>query len=202
VGLFFGLDSLPSTLDQVRDCVHIEAVVEKLGVKYGLSSTMLFSFYDSGYNIVGEGAVTTGRVAVVTCLGGAMGAVSLLAFVRMKEGVWNMMVALNGLIAGMIATCSGCNVMQPWASLIVGMTGAFVFYGQSWVTENILHIDDPLEAAALHMGAGFWYATILNCTKTIVILWLFTQPEYQQLPFYYDQGNDYGRFFCRPVICH
>lgn len=85
----------------------------------------------------------------------SVGAISLQVFVRIKEGVWNVMVALNGLIAGMIATCSGCNVMQPWASLVVGMTGAFVFYGQSWVTEYILNIDDPLEASALHMGVGF-----------------------------------------------
>ena len=68
-----------------------------------------------------------------------------------------MMMAMNGLLAGMIATCGNCNVIQPWHSLIVGMTGAMVYYAQSWVTEHVFHIDDPLDAAALHMGAGFWY---------------------------------------------
>jgi len=47
-------------------------------------------------------------------------------------------------------------VIQPWAGLLVGFSGAFAYYAQSYVTENIFHIDDPLDAAALHMGAGFW----------------------------------------------
>mmetsp|Transcript_17169 Transcript_17169/g.39804 ORF Transcript_17169/g.39804 Transcript_17169/m.39804 type:complete len:334 (+) Transcript_17169:524-1525(+) len=110
----------------------------------------------SGQNIVGEGAIVTGRVAVVTCFGGAAGAITMLAFIRIKDGIWDMMMSMNGLFAGMIATCSCCNVIQPWAGFIVGFTGALFYYAQSWVTEHILHIDDPLDAAALHMGGGFW----------------------------------------------
>jgi hypothetical protein len=54
----------------------------------------------------------------------------------------------------------GCHVQllqRPWAALIVGFTGSIVYYAQSWITEHIFHMDDPLDAAALHMGAGFWY---------------------------------------------
>lgn len=80
----------------------------------------------------------------------------MMAFVKIKDGTWDMMMSLNGLLAGMIATCSCCNVIQPWAGIVVGFTGAFAYYGQSWVTEFVFHIDDPLDAAALHMGAGFW----------------------------------------------
>mmetsp|Transcript_17167 Transcript_17167/g.39796 ORF Transcript_17167/g.39796 Transcript_17167/m.39796 type:complete len:208 (+) Transcript_17167:377-1000(+) len=80
----------------------------------------------------------------------------MLAFIRIKDGIWDMMMSMNGLFAGMIATCSCCNVIQPWAGFIVGFTGALFYYAQSWVTEHILHIDDPLDAAALHMGGGFW----------------------------------------------
>jgi len=110
----------------------------------------------SGYDIVGEGALLTGRVATITILAGATGACSLLFFTRITQGYWDMMMAVNGLLAGMIATCSCCNVIDVWASLIVGCTGAFVALGQSYVTEHVFHIDDPLDAAALHMGSGFW----------------------------------------------
>jgi ammonium transporter, Amt family len=110
----------------------------------------------SGYNIVGEGAIITGRVAIVTCLGGASGACTLLFYTRIREGTWDMMTSLNGLLAGMIATCSCCNVIEIWASLIVGPTGALVFYLSSYIIEYKLHIDDPLGASPLHMGAGFW----------------------------------------------
>ena len=110
----------------------------------------------SGYDIVGEGAVITGRVAIVTCIAGATGAVTIMILERIKSGTWDMMASANGLLAGMIATCSCCNVVHVWHSLIIGFTGSLVTYGQSYVTEHILHIDDPLDAAALHMGAGFW----------------------------------------------
>jgi ammonia channel protein AmtB len=61
---------------------------------------------------------------------------------------------MNGLLSGMVASCSGCNVYAPWAAILVGIGGAFSFFFQNWLFEYILHIDDPLGAAALHMGAG------------------------------------------------
>jgi len=60
----------------------------------------------SGYDIVGEGAIITGRVAVVTCLGGATGAITMLMYIKYRDGTWDMMMCMNGLLAGMIATCS------------------------------------------------------------------------------------------------
>jgi len=68
---------------------------------------------------------------------------------KLKDGTWDMMMSFNGLLAGMIATCSCCNVIQPWAALLVGFTdphSQFRFHA-------FLH---QLDAAALHMGAGFW----------------------------------------------
>jgi ammonium transporter, Amt family len=110
----------------------------------------------SGYNIVNEGAIITGRVVIVTGLGGSSGACTLLAISRIRNNTWDLMNALNGLLAGMIATCSCCNVIEIWVSLIVGTTGAIVFYVISYILEYKLYIDDPLCASALHMGAGFW----------------------------------------------
>jgi Amt family ammonium transporter len=103
-----------------------------------------------------DGAQATGRVVIVTTLAGAAGGVTMLIFGRVKSGDWDMMLSLNGVLAGMIATCSGVNTFTPNVSLFVGFSGAFAYYLQDWVTENIFHIDDPLGAAALHMGAGFW----------------------------------------------
>jgi Amt family ammonium transporter len=103
-----------------------------------------------------DGAVVTGRVVVVTTLAGASGGITMLIFGRVKSGEWDMMLSLNGVLAGMIASCSGVNTFHPTVSLFVGFSGSFAYYIQDWVTENIFHIDDPLGAAALHMGAGFW----------------------------------------------
>lgn len=76
----------------------------------------------------------------------------MMYFVKLKDGTWDMMMSLNGLLAGMIATCSCCNVIQPWAALLVGFTGAFVYYAQSYLTEHIFHIDDPVRPT---VASGF-----------------------------------------------
>ena len=61
---------------------------------------------------------------------------------------------MNGLLSGMVASCSGCNVYAPWASIPVGALGAFAFNFQNYLFEYVFHIDDPLGASAIHMGAG------------------------------------------------
>lgn len=53
-----------------------------------------------------------------------------------------------------MATCSGVNVYDSWIAVVIGILGAGGFYVQAWLFENKLHIDDPLNASALHMGSG------------------------------------------------
>lgn len=92
----------------------------------------------------------------MTTLSGAAGGVTMLFFSRWREGHWDLSLALNGILAGMICSCSGVNVYTLPFSLLVGLTGAMAYFVQEWITIHILRIDDPLSAAALHMGAGFW----------------------------------------------
>jgi Amt family ammonium transporter len=109
----------------------------------------------AGYAIAGEAAaINTGRAVVVTVLAGASGACTLLLFAIWKLKHWNMAFAMNGLLGGMVATCSGVNVYDTWIAVVIGILGAAGFYVQDWLFENVLHIDDPLGASALHMGSG------------------------------------------------
>jgi Amt family ammonium transporter len=97
---------------------------------------------------------TTGRIVVVTTLAGASGSIFLLCFGAWYYKCWDMKLAMNGLLGGMIATCSGCNVYDPWAAIVVGIVGAISYFVQNYVFEYVIHVDDPLAAAPLHMGAG------------------------------------------------
>jgi ammonium transporter, Amt family len=120
-------------------------------------------------DIVGTELVTTGRIAVVTTLSGATGAIFLLFFGYFKTKEWDMMLALNGLLAGMIASCSGVNAYEPWVSLIVGVTGSLAYLLQNHIFENVLHIDDPLGASPLHGAAGF---------LGMILVAIFGKPEF------------------------
>ena len=97
---------------------------------------------------------TTGRIVVVTTLAGVSGSLFLLFFGAVLYKYWDMKLAMNGLLAGMVATCSGCNLYDPWAGVVVGIVGSIAYFVQNYLFEYVVHIDDPLGAAALHMGAG------------------------------------------------
>jgi ammonia channel protein AmtB len=112
----------------------------------------------SGMNIVGEGLLQTGRVVTVTALGGASGCLTLLFYgiYFTKEKNIDLGLSMNGLLGGMVATCSGVGYYDPWVGLVVGSTGSLVYYALAWFMEFKLRIDDPLGAAPLHLGCGAW----------------------------------------------
>jgi len=57
------------------------------------------------------------------------------------------------LLTGMVASCAGCNDIEPWSAMIIGMVAGVVFtFSQILVLK--FHIDDPLDAVAVHLGGG------------------------------------------------
>lgn len=53
-----------------------------------------------------------------------------------------------------VSTCSGAAAIEPWAALICGCLGAIGCQLQILLFEYVLFIDDPLNASAVHLGAG------------------------------------------------
>jgi len=62
----------------------------------------------------------------------------------------------NGALAGLIAICSGSDVVHPFGAFFIGGIGAVIFiYGYKFETEK-LRIDDVLGVWPLHGLAGSW----------------------------------------------
>ena len=66
----------------------------------------------------------------------------------------------NGLLAGLVAITAGCDTVEPWAAICIGVIAGVVY---SFFSKFILamNIDDPLEAASVHYANGVW--GILSC---------------------------------------
>jgi len=111
----------------------------------------------SGFTIVGSGFVQVGRVATVTALAGSSGAITLLfvGWISKEGDVLDLGLCINGLLSGMVATCSGVGYYDPWAGLPIGGTGALAYYAMAWLLDR-LRIDDPVGASPVHLGAGAW----------------------------------------------
>lgn len=121
----------------------------------------------SSYTIAGEEQFfATGRAVVVTTLGGAFGGFTTMFWGYYAEKAWKVDWTINGILGGMVATCSGANALDPWAGILVGILGALATQGQVQLFEYVLFIDDPLNASAVHLAAGgvgmIWVSFMAN----------------------------------------
>ncbi|PSC68349.1 ammonium transporter [Micractinium conductrix] len=101
-------------------------------------------------------------VAVNTTVGAASGCIATL-FIAMAYQyftlgvvVWDLIIAGNGALAGLVAITGPCAFVQTWAAFIIGAIGGFVYFVASKVNLSLLKIDDPLDAIAVHAGCGIW----------------------------------------------
>jgi Amt family ammonium transporter len=62
----------------------------------------------------------------------------------------------NGALAGLIAICSGSDVMHPLGALVVGAIAAIIFVKLFHIETEVLKIDDVLGVWPLHGVAGTW----------------------------------------------
>lgn len=108
---------------------------------------------------------------------------SCILFRYYLTGAWNLVDVCNGLLAGLVAVTAPCSVIEPWAAIICGFVGAFVFIGASVLLVK-LKIDDPLEAAPMHGFCGAWGCLYVG---------FMAAPHYVAQA--YNAGADYGVFY-------
>jgi Amt family ammonium transporter len=74
--------------------------------------------------------------------------------------VWHMMrrgkpdptMALNGMLAGLVAITAPCAFVAPWAAAVIGIVSSIVVIEACWFFER-RKIDDPVGAISVH-GVG------------------------------------------------
>lgn len=101
-------------------------------------------------------------VAVNTTIAAGTGCLSTLILVMLHQyftlGVvtWDLILAGNGALAGLVSITGPCAFVETWAALIIGIIGGFVYLVASKVNLFWLKIDDPLDAIAVHAACGAW----------------------------------------------
>lgn len=106
----------------------------------------------------GNGTIMA-RAAVNTMLSSASGVLSALMFARaadFKQKRFDLVIASNGALAGLVAITGPCAAVQMWAAIVIGSVGGIVYVLASWLMLYILKLDDPLDATAVHFFCGMW----------------------------------------------
>ncbi|KAH8075633.1 ammonium transmembrane transporter [Aureococcus anophagefferens] len=104
--------------------------------------------------IVGCDAVAA-KVAVTTTLAAAAGGLTNLFLHYALSHVYDVGEMCNGVLAGLVSITSACAVVEPWAAVVIGFVGAFVYTGGSFLLVK-LEIDDAVNATPVHYFAGAW----------------------------------------------
>jgi Amt family ammonium transporter len=110
----------------------------------------------STLGLVGAGAKMARCVATTTLSAAAGGLTVLFIDKVVGSKTWDVGQLCNGILAGLVSITAGCAAVYPYAALIMGFLGAFVYKGASLFVLRLCKVDDPLDAFAVHGACGFW----------------------------------------------
>ena len=99
---------------------------------------------------------TLGSVFLTTTVSPAVATVVCMIFTWIKYGKPDVSMCLNASLAGLVAITAPCDVTDCAGAAVIGaVSGVLVVFGV-WFVDNVLHVDDPVGAVAVHMFNGIW----------------------------------------------
>ena len=97
-----------------------------------------------------------GSIFLTTTISPAIATVVCMIFTWIKYGSPDVSMCLNASLAGLVAITAPCDVTDGLGALIIGaVAGVLVVFGV-WFCDNVVHVDDPVGAVAVHCLNGIW----------------------------------------------
>lgn len=114
-----------------------------------------FGWY--GFNPAASQSVEMlGSIFLTTTIAPAIATVTCMIFTWLKYGKPDVSMCLNASLAGLVGITAGCDVLDAFGAICVGIvSGLLVCFGV-WLLDYVLHVDDPVGAVAVHMLNGLW----------------------------------------------
>lgn len=114
--------------------------------------------FNPGSQLAFVGAANTDIVvliAVNTTLAAAGGAVAALLYARIFMGRFDLALALNGMLAGLVGITANCDAVTNGESIIIGLIAGVLVILATQFLERV-KIDDPVGAWPVHGVCGIW----------------------------------------------
>ena len=97
-----------------------------------------------------------GSIFVTTTVAPAVATVVCMIFTWVKYGKPDVSMCLNASLAGLVAITAPCDTVDVLGASVVGaVAGVLVVFGV-WFCDNVIRVDDPVGAVAVHMMNGIW----------------------------------------------
>merc|ERR1719183_1440462 len=134
---------------------------EPHNVSFIVLGTIILWFGWYGFNCrstlsMSEGAGRlAAQVAMNTTLSPAISGLVVTFTMRFRKGYWSAISMCGGILGGLVSITAPCGSVAPGSALIIGAIGGLVYMLASDLVPK-LHIDDPVEAFAVHGACGIW----------------------------------------------
>jgi len=94
-------------------------------------------------------------IAVNTTLAAAAASLTALILVLVKTRKFDLGMALNGVLAGLVAITAPCAWVEAWAAVVIGIIAGIILVAGVYFLEAI-KVDDPVGAVPVHGFNGLW----------------------------------------------
>lgn len=108
-----------------------------------------------------DSAQVAALCAATTTIGAASGCVTcmftdtIIEWKKEGEASYDLTMAMNGALGGLVAVTAGTSVVEPYAAIFIGMVGGWCYMGMSKLLVK-LKIDDAVDAVPVHFANGIW----------------------------------------------
>ncbi len=109
--------------------------------------------FNPGSELAADGVVM--RAAVTTLLAGAAGGLAATIMVWSRDGVPDVAMIGNGVLAGLVGITAGTATMTPVGAVVTGFVAGLIVV-VSVAFFDRLRIDDPVGAISVHGVCGVW----------------------------------------------
>ncbi len=109
----------------------------------------------STFGAAGGGNLRIGIVAVTTMMASAGGGFATMMYMYVRSGKFDPSMIANGFLGGLVAITAPSGFVSPTVGVLIGAIGGLVV---CWAVAflEVIHVDDPVGAVAVHAGAGLW----------------------------------------------
>ncbi|MGI6029355.1 MAG: ammonium transporter [Candidatus Heteroscillospira sp.] len=129
------------------------------GHSIALGSLGVFILWLGWYGFNGAAATSIaqlGSIFLTTTIAPAVATVVCMIFTWVKYGKPDVSMCLNASLAGLVAITASCDVTDCVGALVIGSVGGVLVVFGVWLLDNVLRIDDPVGAVAVHCLNGIW----------------------------------------------
>lgn len=119
----------------------------------------VFILWLGWYGFNGAAATSVDQLASIfltTTVAPAIATVTCMIFTWIKYGKPDVSMCLNASLAGLVAITAPCDTTDAIGASIIGIVAGLLVVFGVWFLDNVIHVDDPVGAVAVHFMNGIW----------------------------------------------